>query len=212
MNEEVGTIMSNYYTEKTVYEISETIIPDEESVYVLMSGAGAGPDEQYEAGYEPLSVNDLFYNYTIYNGGIEDVYDKNAFGRCVNGISYDLNTILEMISKLQENPGYGDETKYYVVKAGRQLEEFKDISFGSTREGRLTGKCYIVILGYSEFVEKILGVFSDLESAINYGNFIYCECDWLEGEIDILEAKIDMVSTFYDTADDLAERDDVYFR
>ena len=43
--------MGKYYTEKTIYEISETIIPDEDPIYVLMTGADIGPDEQYGIGY-----------------------------------------------------------------------------------------------------------------------------------------------------------------
>ena len=58
--------MSNYYTEKTIYEISETIIPDEEPIYVLMTGADVGPDEQYEAGFVPASVDELFNKRTFY--------------------------------------------------------------------------------------------------------------------------------------------------
>lgn len=206
-------MMKNYYTEKTVYEVSGTIISDEEPVYVLMTGCGAGPDEQFEADYQPESIDDLFkFNHrVIFMGGPYDLHDKNDFARIINGISYDLNTILEMIPKLQENPEYGDETKYYVVKAGRQLKEYKDIPFGDTRQGRMTGKCYIVFFGYSEFVEELLGVFPDLESAINYGNFLYCDCE-IDGRIDIVEAEFDKVSSYFDSGDDLDERGDVYFQ
>ena len=203
--------MNNYYLEKTIYEISETIIPDEEPIYVLMTGANVGPDEQYESGYEPESVDELFYDYTIYNGGSEDVYDENNLVRIVNGISYDLNTILEMIPRLQENPEYEDDTKYFVIKAGRQLEEYEDIIFGSDRKQRLTGKCYIVVSGYSDAVEEFLGVFPDLEAAIDYANFVYCECESRGGKKDILEAELDKIATFFDTIDDLDERADVFF-
>ena len=202
--------MRNYYTEKTIYEISETIIPDEEPIYVLMTGADVGPDEQYEAGFEPTSVDELFNKRTFYIGGSRDVYDEN-FGRIVNGISYDLNTILEMIPKLQENPEYEDDTKYFVVKAGRQLEEFQDISFGSEIQGRMTGKCYIVVSGYCDAVEEFLGVFPDLETAIDYANFMYCEKEPPIDKVDIIEAEFDKVSSLYNSVDDLDERADVFF-
>lgn len=202
--------MANYYTEKTIYEISETIIPDEEPIYVLMTGADVGPDEQYEAGYEPESVDELFYDYTIYNGGPEDVYDEN-FGRIVNGISYDLDTILEMIPKLQEVPEYDDDTKYFVVEAGRQLEEFQDITFGSERHGRMTGKCYIVVSGDCDVINEILGVFEDIETAINYANFMYCEKEPPIDKVDIIEAEFDKVSRMFNGVD-LDERQDVFFQ
>lgn len=202
--------MANYYTEKTIYEISETIIPDEEPIYVLMTGADVGPDEQYEAGYEPESVDELFYDYTIYNGGAEDEGGE-FFGRIVNGISYDLDTILEMIPKLQQKPEYEDDTKYFVVQAGRQLEEFEDMVFGSEVHGQMTGKCYIVVSGYCDAVEEFLGVFPDLESAIEYGNFICCESGSREGKLSILEAKFDKVSRLFNGVD-LDERPDVFFQ
>ena len=203
--------MANYYTEKTIYEISETIIPDEESIYLLMTGVDVGPKEQYEAGYEPESVDELFYDYTIYNGRSEDVYDEN-FGRIVNGISYDLNSILEMIAKLQKNPPYGDETKYFVVQAGRQLEEYQDIAFGSERQGRMTGKCYIVVSGYCDVVKSILGVFADLEAAIEYANFLYCEAEPCIDKIDLIEAEFDKVSSLYNGIGELYDRTDALFK
>ncbi len=202
--------MGNYYTEKTIYEISETIIPDEEPIYVLMTGADVGPDEQYEAGFVPASVDELFNKRTFYIGGSRDVYDEN-FGRIVNGISYDLNTILEMIPKLQENPEYEDDTKYFVVKAGRQLAEFQDIPFGSEIQGRMTGKCYIVVSGYCDVINEILGVFADIETAINYANFMYCEKEPSIDKVDIIEAEFDKVSSLYNSVDDLDERADVFF-
>lgn len=196
--------IANYYTEKTIYEISETIIPDEEPIYILMSGVDVGPKEQYESGYKPASVDELFYNYTIYNGGSEDVYGEN-FGRIINGISYDLKSILEMITKLQENPPYEDETKYFVVQAGRQLEEYQDMTFGSERQGRMTGKCYIVVSGYCDVVKSMLGVFADLEAAKEYTNFLYSEMEPRIDKIDIIEAEFDKVSSFYNTIDGLDE-------
>ena len=202
--------MGNYYTEKTIYEISETIIPNEEPIYVLMTGCDVGPDEQYEAGYEPASVDELFYNYTIYNGGSGDE-GSDFFARIVNGISYDLDTILEMIPKLQENPEYEDDTKYFVVKAGRQLEEFQDMPFGSEPQGRMTGECYIVVSGYCDAVEEFLGVFPDLESAIEYANFICCESGAREGNMAILEAEFDKAARSFNLAD-YDERADVFFQ
>ena len=202
--------MANYYTEKTIYEISETIIPDEEPIYILMTGADVGPDEQYEAGYEPASADELFYEDTVYIGGPRDVYDEN-FGRIINGISYNLNTILEMIPKLQENPEYEDDTKYFVVKAGRQLEEFQDITFGSERQERMTGKCYIVISGYCDVINEILGVFADIETAIDYANFMYCEKEPPIDRLDIIEAEFDRVSSLFDGID-LGGRPDVVFQ
>lgn len=202
--------MGNYYTEKTIYEISETIISNEEPIYVLMTGADVGPDEQYEAGYEPSSSDDLFYSsHTIRNGGAKDVYEE-FFGRIVNGISYDLDTILEMIPKLQENPEYEDDTKYFVVKAGRLLEAYQDIFSGNKGQGRMTGKCYIVVSGYCDAVEEYLGVFTDLESAIDYANFVYSECESRGGSKCILEAEFDKVSELFNGID-LDERPDVFF-
>lgn len=78
--------MANYYTEKTIYEISETIIPNEEPFYILMTGVNVGRDEQYEAGYEPSSVDELFYEDTVCIGESRDVYDE-IFLRIINGIS-----------------------------------------------------------------------------------------------------------------------------
>jgi len=201
--------MKDYYIDNTIYEISETIISDEEPIYVLMTGAGVGPDEQYEAGYVPSFVDELFYDYTIFNGGSGDESEE-YFGRVVNGISYDLDTILEMIPKLQKKPEYEDDTKYFVVKAGRQLEEFEDIIFGSERQGRMTGKCYIVVSGYCDAVEEFLGVFPDLEAAIEYANFLCCESGSREGNLAILEAKFDKVARFFKLAD-YDERADVFF-
>ena len=202
--------MSNYFTDTTFYEISETIIPDEEPIYVLMTGVDVGPDKQYETGYEPASVNELFYNHTIYNGGSEDVHEE-YFGRIINGISYDLDAILEMIPILQEKPEYKEDTKYFVIKAGRQLEEFQDISFGNEGQGRMTGKCYIVVSGYCDVINEVLGVFADLETAINYANFVYCEKEPPIDKVDIIGAVFDKVSSFYNTIDDLDEREDVFF-
>lgn len=202
--------MGKYYTEKTIYEISETILPDEEPIYVLMTGADIGPDEQYEAGYEPESIDELFYDYSIYNGGPEDE-GKGFFGRVINGISYDLDTILEMIPILQKKPEYGDDTKYFVVQAGRQLEEFEDIVFGSEVHGRMTGKCYIVVSGYCDAVEEFIGIFPDLDSAIEYANFICCEAGVREGNLAILDAKFDKVSHLFNLAD-YDKRPDVSFQ
>lgn len=202
--------MRKYYTEKTIYEISETIISGEEPVYILMTGADIGPDEQYEAGYEPDSVDELFYDYSIYNGGVEDS-GKEFFGRVVNGISYDLDTILEMIPKLQQKPEYDDDTKYFVVQAGRQLEEFEDMVFGSEVHGRMTGKCYIVVSGYCDAVEEFLGVFPDLGAAIEYANFICCESGVREGNIAILKAEFNKPARFFNLAD-YEGRADVLFQ
>lgn len=201
--------MGNYYTDKTIYEISETIIPNEEPIYVLMTGCDVGPDEQYEAGYDPMSADELFYNYTIYNGGSGDK-GSDFFARIVNGISYDLDTILEMIPKLQESPEYEDDTKYFVVKAGRQLEEFQDMPFGNEPQGRMTGECYIVVSGYCDAVEEFLGVFPDLEAAIDYANFIYCESGSREGSLAILESEFDKVESLFNSID-LDDRPDVFF-
>lgn len=82
--------------------------------------------------------------------------------------------------------------------------------FDSDRHGRMTGKCYIVISGYCDVINEILGVFTDLDAAINYANFIYCDME-LKDEVGIVEAEFDKVSSLYDAVDDLDERADVFF-
>ena len=194
--------------ENTFYEISRTINDEEQPLYVLMTGAGIRPEKQYESDYEPESLDELFYNYPICNG-IDEELDE--FGRVVNGISYDLNKILAMIPTLQKEPLYKDETKYYIIKAGRFVEEFQD-TYPFVNFEKPTGDCYIVIKGYEDAVEEYLGVFPNLDQAVIYRDML-TEAVWngdadYGEKIEIIKAKMDTLPSkpeFFDEPIDLED-------
>ena len=204
------TAARNYYTESALYEISETIQPNTSPLYILMTGSSEGIEEQYETGYRPDSVDDLFYECSIYNGG---EYKERSFGRVINGISYDLDMIVDMIPELQKKPLYDEGTKYFVVKVGRLLEELDGCGPWSNALGELKGKCYIVVSGSCDAVDEYLGVFSDLDTAVDYADTVW---DLREESIDIniLEAttdKVDGSAEFFQSVE-LEGRSDVLFR
>lgn len=114
--------------------------------------------------YNSLSKNVVGLPIYVLMFGIE--YEGDWY-RDIYGISYDLETIENMISDLGPMPKGWEEGDYYVVKAGQLMDELYQ-PFFELKEP-IDGECYIVVTGAaSDMIEEYYGVFKDERTAFDY--------------------------------------------
>lgn len=97
-------------------------------------------------------------------------YDEGEYYKEIKGVSYDLECIEKMISKLKANPKADVNANYYVYRIEQQLEHIY-IHDCKIKEP-LTDHCYLVYRGFSlEVAEEVLGYFGDKQDAIQSAEY-----------------------------------------